>query len=377
MTRMIQITDGRYRGMSINGVFPLLREFKEKAGGEGTGLGTVQIYNTQAAAGMPTDQRVTVRREHAVEVTEGAAMVNLPAAEGAVFRPMVDPVMEFQNSETEEEAMGRIARTFEMFDRIVDATTRGVIRGLIVSGPPGIGKSFGVERQLEQANLFRKLAGQEPQYELISGGISAIGLYQKLYHNRAAEQVLVFDDCDGVLFDEESLNLLKAALNSGHRRRIAWNKQSRTLGVEDIPQSFDFEGSIIFLSNISFERAIDKGSRISEHLNAIMSRCHYLDLEISSERDKLLRIKQIIRSGMLGPYGFNPSEEASIVEFVFNNAPYLREISLRIVKKIADLVKAHPNDWYEMAETTVLKKEARYQRLIAERARAALAAEAE
>ena len=32
--------------------------------------------------------------------------------------------------------------------------------------------------------------------------------------------VLVFDDCDSVLMDDLSLNILKAALDSGKRRRI-------------------------------------------------------------------------------------------------------------------------------------------------------------
>ena len=172
---------------------------------------------------------------------------------------------------------------------------------------------------------------------------------------------------DGILFEEESLNLLKAALNSGDRRRICWNKESRVLNEADMPNSFDFEGSIIFLTNIDFERSIAKNSRISAHLAAIMSRCHYLDLEIGSKRDKMLRIKQIIRDGMLTPYDFSQDEEQAIQSFISDNADYLRELSLRMVKKIADFVKADPEGWHAMAESTCLQREAKFKRLVEKR----------
>ena len=179
--------------------------------------------------------------------------------------------------------------------------------------------------------------------------------------------MLVFDDADGILFEEESLNLLKAALNSGDRRRICWNKESRILKETDIPDSFDFEGSIIFLTNIDFERSIAKNSRISAHLAAIMSRCHYLDLEIGSLRDKILRIRQIIRDGMLAPYDFSADEEREVLQFITSNSEYLREVSLRMVKKIADFVKADPANWQIMAESTCLQREAKFKRLVEKR----------
>jgi hypothetical protein len=169
------------------------------------------------------------------------------------------------------------------------------------------------------------------------------------------------------------LSLLKGALNSGDKRRIAWNKESRVLAVEDIPEAFDFEGSIIFLSNIDFERSIAKESRIAAHLAAIMSRCHYLDLEIGSTRDKLLRIKQVVRDGMLATYDFSPVQEADIMEYMMSNSEYLRELSLRQLKKIADIVKAKPTDWVMAVEATCLHKEAKFKRLAAKRVEASAA----
>ena len=372
MSIQVSIVKGYYRGEVVSGIFPLVKPYNE-AGAKG---GYLTVKNPNPRAGHPPVQRVTVEKgdftllDAAGEVLAPHITVDM-GDKGGKIETGTNYEQVFVAAETEDEAMERIADTFLMLDKITDACAKNIIRGLVVSGPPGIGKSFGVEKQLNVANMFRTVAGREPHYEVVSGGVSSIGLYQKLYYNRGADQVLVFDDCDGVLFDEECLNLLKAALNSGDKRRICWNKESRVLVTDDIPEAFDFEGSIIFLSNIDFERTIQKGSRIASHLEAIMSRCHYLDLEIGSMRDKLLRIRQIVRDGMLTPYLFTPKEEADVLTFVVDNAEYLREVSLRMVKKIADFVKADPHGWLEMAEATCLLKEAKFKRLLAKRAEAA------
>lgn len=371
MSIQVSITKGHYRGQFISGVFQLVKPYQEGARG-----GFITIRNPNPAVGTPPVQRIQVEQgDFKLLDGEGAELgshvVVDGGQQGAGVQVNTNYEQMFIAAETEDEAMERIAETFLMLDKITDACARNVVRGLVVSGPPGVGKSFGVEKQLEAANMFRKMKGQDPLYEVISGGVSPIGLYQKLYYNRSKQQVLVFDDCDGILFEEECLNLLKAALNSGDRRRICWNKESRTLQAEDIPEAFDFEGSIIFLSNIDFEKSIARGSRISAHLEAIMSRCHYLDLEIGSQRDQLLRIKQVVRDGMLTPYEFAEEQEEALLKFVFDNAEYLRETSLRMVKKIADFVKADPSSWMEMAEATCLQREARFKRLLAKRAEAA------
>lgn len=372
MSVQVEIFNGHHRGRTVSGIFKLVKPYQTGSSG---GWVTVEapkgcdwaLSNTPRIKCGPNDFRLLneggqeITGQVIVETARGEATIST----GSSFE------QSFISIETEDEAMERISETFLMLDKIVDASVRGIIRGLVVSGPPGIGKSFGVEKQLDAANMFRTMAGQNPKYEIVSGGVSSIGLYQKLYHNRTKDQVLVFDDCDGVLFEEECLNLLKAALNSGERRKINWNKESRILQSEDIPESFDFEGSIIFLSNIDFERTIAKGSRIAAHLEAIMSRCHYLDLEIGSTRDKLLRIKQIVRDGMLASYLFSPEEEKMVVDFIFENAEYLRELSLRMVKKVADFVKADPKGWHEMAEATCLQREAKFKRLLAKKAEAA------
>jgi hypothetical protein len=276
--------------------------------------------------------------------------------EGEPALESVTPVAKVD--ETDEEAMDRIATRFEILDEMASACIRGDVRALIVSGPPGVGKSFGVERQLEKAALFDQLAGNRARFEVVKGAMTALGLYALLYKYSDKKNILVFDDCDSVFGDELTLNILKAALDSGKRRRICWNSDSRLLRDEGIPNSFNFNGSAIFITNLKFRNVRSK--KLQDHLEALESRCHFLDLTIDSERDKMLRIRQVHRDadvtgGLFADYRFGADEGDQVFAFMEQNASRLRELSIRMALKIADLVKMSPTKWQSLAENTVMK----------------------
>jgi hypothetical protein len=164
----------------------------------------------------------------------------------------------------------------------------------------------------------------------------------------------VFDDCDTILLDDVSLNLLKGALDSGKKRKISWLSDSNMLRREGVPDSFDFKGSVIFITNLKFDTM--KSQKLRDHLDALQSRCHYLDLTLDSMRDKFLRIKQIAQDGSLfQDYNFDQVTQDELLEFMESNANNLREMSLRMALKIADLRKSFPLRWKRMAETTCMK----------------------
>jgi len=121
-----------------------------------------------------------------------------------------------------------------------------------------------------------------------------------------------------------------------------------------VPDSFKFQGSAIFITNIKFDNV--KSKKMRDHLEALESRCHYIDLTIDTEREKLLRIQQIVQDGMLEEYKFDKQLVTEILEFVDTNKNRLRELSLRTVLKIADLAKAFPQRWSAMAENTVMRR---------------------
>lgn len=257
-------------------------------------------------------------------------------------------------NETDEQIVERMRERFSILDDMTQASIDGVVRGMVVTGPPGVGKSFGVEKVLEKNSLFDKLAGNKLRFDVIKGASSAIGLYKVLYANADRNNVLVLDDCDTVLYDETSLNLLKAALDSSKKRKISWNTDSALLRREGIPDQFEFKGSVIFITNLKFDNVRGK---IKDHLDAIMSRCHYLDLTMDTMREKVLRCKQIVADGMLDEYEFTKEEQEDIMEFMFSNKDRMREISLRMVTKLADLKKSFGSEkWKRTAEVTCMRR---------------------
>ena len=256
--------------------------------------------------------------------------------------------------ETDEEIVERIKERFTILDDMTKGVRKGDVRAMIVSGPPGVGKSFGVEAVLGKDDLFDVMGERKPRYEIVKGAMSAIGLYSKLYEFSAKGNVLVFDDCDSVLLDELSLNILKAALDSSKKRTISWNTDSRILRSEGIPNSFEFKGSAIFITNIKFEHVRSK--KLRDHLDALESRCHYLDLTIDTAREKILRIKQIVADGMLDAYDMEEEQKAEVVQFIEVNKDRMRELSLRMVIKVADLRVAMPAKWQAVAALTCMKR---------------------
>ena len=258
-------------------------------------------------------------------------------------------------TETDEEIIERLRARFEILDDMTRAVKRGDVRAMIVTGPPGVGKSFGVEAVLGRHKVMSDIAQDEKlkKYEVVKGAMSALGLYSKLYQYSDRKNILVFDDCDSVLLDDLSLNILKAALDTSKKRMIHWNTDSHMLRKEGIPDSFEFKGGAIFITNIKFDHV--KSKKLRDHLEALESRCHYLDLTIDTEREKLLRIKQIVRDGMLSTYDYDAATVEELLEFVVDNAARMRELSLRTVLKVADLRKSFPDKWRSVAEVTCMR----------------------
>jgi hypothetical protein len=334
----IRVLNGNYRGNTVqNTTFELVSGFQSGAKGS-----YVTVKNSGHFPKCPDTIRIRVDNIADIEYTNG--MTTEPTA-------VPEPT---RAAETDEQAMDRIRERFDILHEMTKATVSGDIRAMIVSGPPGVGKSFGVEQEIDKATMFDKLAGKRLRAEVVKGSATPIGLYQTLYKYSDSNCVVVFDDCDSILLDDVALNLLKGALDSGKKRKISWLSESSSLRREGIPDSFEFKGSAIFITNLKFDKM--KSQKLRDHLDALQSRCHYLDLTLDTMRDKILRIKQIAKDGVLfADYDFDPAVQDEIIDFMDANQNRLREMSLRMAIKIADLRKMSVLNWKRLAETTCMK----------------------
>ena len=339
MENFVKIKKGTYRNAPIkDAVFPVVKQLT---------FGKKGAFVTVDGSSLmgPNAKRVRILVDSPLSV-EPASKEDYQSTMPVKAKP--------KKKETEQQAMDRIAGRFAVLDQMTDAVANGTVRGLIVSGPPGVGKSFGVETILDEYDAMAKVGGQPPRTEVVKGSMTPIGLYQTLFNNSNKGDILVFDDCDSILFDEVCLNMLKAVLDSGKKRTISWKAESQALRREGIPDRFEFKGGCIFITNVNFEHVRSK--KIKDHLEALMSRCHYIDLGMDSTSDKFLRINQIVRDGMLKEYGFSKEFEKEIIDFMVLKSARLRELSLRMVLKIADLAKMDFDNWKELAESTCMRR---------------------
>jgi hypothetical protein len=336
-TAFIRVKSGAYRTTDVSGqVFQLVEQYKSTAKG-----GYVTVKNGGKFPGFPEDIRVKVNGVADYE------FVGSEEAEAVV-------VSAVESTQTDAERMEEIAERFGILQEMTKAAVNGDIRAMIVSGPPGVGKSYGVEQEIEKVQMVQMLGSDRLRAEVVKGSATPIGLYQTLYKYSDENCVLVFDDCDSILLDDVSLNLLKGALDSGKKRKISWLSESSTLRREGIPDSFNFNGSVIFITNLKFDTM--KSQKLRDHLDALQSRCHYLDLTLDTMRDKILRIKQIAKTGELfSDMDISDVGSDMIIEFMDTNKNKLREVSLRMAIKVAQLYKSFPNNWEAMAKTTCMK----------------------
>lgn len=243
---------------------------------------------------------------------------------------------------------------FAAVEQLLTMSARGEIRALIISGPPGIGKTF-----LSQKVL--KTVGKKSRFTKLTGFTRATGLYTLFHEYRFKGDRTLIDDCDSALSTEEALNILKAALDSSDERELSWRTQT-ALKYQDqdgndvkSPASFRYDGSVVFLTNEDFDAP--SSAKLAPHLGALMSRAHYVSLGIGTDEECLVRVIDVAHtSGMLAKVGLTPDQQDELYQYLEQHLTQLREISLRATDKLARLMKASPDGWRDLAALSCLKK---------------------
>ena len=296
------------------------------------------------------DQVNQVCQEHNLPFPAWLTHPTLRAGRAQFFIPIptsVEPKM----VETDEQISSRIQDTYESMKTLIEAVAANTVNSLVLSGAPGIGKSYTVEKTLQEVN------SGDFGFSIHKGYIRASHLFRLLWENRNPGDVVVLDDTDAIFGDETALNILKAALELKPTRRIGWGSEKifEDQDGEEIPRYFNFEGSVIFLTNLAIHDLINSNSKYAPHLSALESRSLVLDLGIRSKKEYMIKIAQTVQEGMLRDKGFSKSQESEIMEFITENMDRFRELSLRMVEKVAALYNANPTEWKKLVKAVCMR----------------------
>lgn len=249
---------------------------------------------------------------------------------------------------TDEQVLADLKERFDILSLLTKGAIAQNIRAMVVTGAPGVGKTYTIENILEQSNV---------QNEIVRGSLSALHLYMLAYRNRKAGNVIVLDDADSIFNDEDALNILKALCDTSSTRKVSYMKEAPQLKEEDIPQSFEFNGAMIFISNLDFQTFVDEGkNKYAQHFEALMSRSLYLDLRLHSRNELGVWVNHIAQSGKIFERENVPLHlRTPILNFLQTNRNDLRELSIRTLMKLCGLAKDNPARWESIGKVLLCK----------------------
>jgi len=237
-----------------------------------------------------------------------------------------------------------INQRFGFVRDMVKMLAKGDQASVVVTGPGGLGKSHTVSAALTEAGFTDLSTLDELEvgssvpansYRVVKGYSTPKGLFRLLYENR--NSVLVFDDCDSVLKDPVSLNLLKGALDSYSRRIISWRADMRD---EDLPNVFEFKGRVVFISNIS-------SSNMDQ---AIISRSLAVDLTMTSKQ-KVERMRFLLDQPNFMP-DYTMAHKVDAMNLIDTLCDKVKDLSLRTLIQVTKIRK-NGGDWKNLAEYAI------------------------
>ena len=245
-----------------------------------------------------------------------------------------------------QESRFTINERFGFVTDMVAMLAAGAQASVVVTGPGGLGKSFTVTKALTECGFkdisvlddfaVGTILKSAKTFRVIKGYSTPKGLYRTLYENK--EGVIVFDDCDSVLKDPVSLNLLKGALDSYSRRIISWRADIRD---EDLPTSFEFKGRVVFISNLS-SSSIDQ---------AIITRSMAVDLSMTNKQ-KIERMQHLLSTGEFMPE-FDKTIKSDAMSLIEKLQDSVKELSLRTLIQVTKIRQSAGKNWANLAEYTI------------------------
>ena len=239
----------------------------------------------------------------------------------------------------------KLDKAYNSVSNYIKNIANGELRSLIVNGPPGVGKSAMVQKFLAQ----NKTSSQK----IVSGHMTLMSLYRALYQHKEKGQVLVLDDVDSVFSKTEGLNILKAAMDTTKQRVINWESTTAMLNSLGLPTRFDFNGSVILITNVGFGGSVTKQMA---HLNALKDRSFCIPVADGGSQSSYKQIAYMVyKHDILKDYNLTSEVKLELLEYINCNLDNLYTVSLRTIIKLAEVYRLNPTGWRDDADAAFLR----------------------
>ena len=236
----------------------------------------------------------------------------------------------------------------------------GARKGQMVLGDAGMGKTTAVVNGILECKYADNV-------EYLKGAnVTAPATYVKLFLNRGADRIVVFDDVDIIhkpLGDRmDIIEMFKAATEPTIRDRfLSWERanDNTLMRLHDVPRKFKFEGRIIWITNDTMS---DIEHATKSHFFALMSRLNPIEARFSKEQKLMYTNHLIEECDMLGKKcdlregGYSNVVISKVLDYFNKNYRNLREVTPRIAGLMADTIHSNPKDWEIMLDRTMIRE---------------------
>jgi hypothetical protein len=300
------------------------------------------MTNTDIAIGtkvqVQVDNKLTIATYDGFSEKYNSPVVVLPCGR-RMIRRVLSVVGQTTTTETTEEIdvpavpasrKFGINERFDFLSRFVRMIATGTSTSLVVAGEGGLGKSYTVKQALADAGLR-----QDHDFIIVKGFSTPKALYRTLFEN--VDKVIVFDDCDSVLRDATAINVLKATLDSEPVRVVSWLSEQR--GEDALPNSFEFTGKVIFITNLTIEKVPQ----------AVTSRGQRVDVSMTQD-EKIARMYGIVDH--IKPE-IARDVKVEVIEFLNQFRNTAKDLNMRTLLKVSEIRVANPTEWRDMAEYSI------------------------
>lgn len=219
-----------------------------------------------------------------------------------------------------------INERFEFITKLVHMVAGGDSKSAIISGSGGLGKTHTVTKVLDDLGL-----NEDEDYIMVKGFTTPKSLYRLLFQHQ--DKIVIFDDTDSVWQNEVAVALLKSALDSYDVRKLSWLTSH---GDDGVPETFEFNGKIIFISNLPLNK-----------LNqAVLSRALYVDVSMTPA-EKIERIRFI--SDHIRP-DIDKTIKEEVLDMLEEKADKIGDLNIRTFLKGIEIRLAGSKNWRSMLD---------------------------